>query len=103
MPTAASSRPGKLFSRRRTKWPFRYGQFDPTDLVDRNITREIRGAFSYYYARHGLKWQTDIGPVEISRVPPVTSPRPGNSGRSCSSFSDAAADELTSNMKRTIS
>ena len=25
---------------------------------------EIRGAFSYYYARHGLKWQNDFGQVE---------------------------------------
>ena len=30
-----------------------------------NNTKETRGAFSYYYARHGLKWQTDIGRVDV--------------------------------------
>jgi hypothetical protein len=56
---------GQLFSRRRYELGVRYGQFDPSDLADRNITREARGAFSYYYARHGLKWQNDIGRVEV--------------------------------------
>ena len=56
---------GQLFSRRRYEVAFRYGQFDPTDLADRNVTREARGAFSYYYARHGLKWQTDVGRVDV--------------------------------------
>ncbi|MDQ3069450.1 MAG: OprO/OprP family phosphate-selective porin [Acidobacteriota bacterium] len=55
----------KLFSRRRYEVAARYGTFDPTDLTDRNDTQEIRGAFSYYYARHGLKWQSDIGQIEI--------------------------------------
>ena len=52
---------GQLFSRRRFEVAARYGQFDPTDQTDRNITREARGALSYYYARHGLKWQSDVG------------------------------------------
>ena len=56
---------GKLFSRRRYEVAVRYGQFDPTDRADRNITKETRGSFSYYYARHGLKWQNDIGQVEV--------------------------------------
>lgn len=56
---------GKLFSRRRYEAAIRYGEFDPTDLASRNNTKEIRGAFSYYYARHGLKWQNDIGRVDV--------------------------------------
>lgn len=56
---------GQLFSRRRYEAAFRYGTFDPSHLTARNDTREIRGAFNYYYARHGLKWQTDIGRVEV--------------------------------------
>jgi len=60
---------GQLFSRRRFEVAARYGEFDPSDEVDRNITREARGAFNYYYARHGLKWQTDIGRVEVEPGP----------------------------------
>ena len=56
---------GKLFSRRRYEVAFRYGTSDPSDQAARNTTEEIRGAFSYYYARHGLKWQTDFGQVEV--------------------------------------
>ena len=56
---------GKLFSRRRYEVAIRYGQSDPSDLIDRNVTKETRGAFSYYYARHGLKWQNDIGQIEV--------------------------------------
>jgi hypothetical protein len=55
---------GKLFHRRQYEVGVRYGDFDPTDLTERNNTREVRGVFSYYYARHGLKWQTDFGQVE---------------------------------------
>lgn len=60
---------GMLFSRRRYEVAGRYGQFDPTDLVDRNITKEARVALNYYYARHGLKWQSDIGRVDIQPGP----------------------------------
>ena len=63
---------GKLFSRRRYEVAFRYGQFDPTTLADRNVTREVRGAFSYYYARHGLKWQSDVGRVDVENGPNPT-------------------------------
>jgi len=59
---------GKLFSRRRLELAARYGQYDPTDRVGRNETREVRGAFNYYHARHGLKWQTDLGQVQV-KVP----------------------------------
>ena len=56
---------GKLFSRRRYEVAFRYATSDPSDLVSRNTTEEIRGALNYYYARHGLKWQNDIGRVDV--------------------------------------
>lgn len=60
---------GKLFSRRRFEVAVRYGEYDPTELVGRNNTREMRGAFNYYYARHGLKWQTDFGRVDLQAGP----------------------------------
>jgi hypothetical protein len=56
---------GQLFSRRRYEVALRYGQFDPTDATARNNTREVRAALSYYYARHGLKWQNDVGRVDV--------------------------------------
>ena len=56
---------GQLFSRRRYEVALRYGVFDPSNLAARNDTREIRAAFNYYYARHGLKWQTDVGRVDV--------------------------------------
>ena len=52
---------GQLFSRRRFEIAVRYGVSDPSDLVSNNKQTEIRGALSYYYARHGLKWQNDFG------------------------------------------
>jgi phosphate-selective porin OprO and OprP len=55
---------GKLFCRRTLEFAFRYGQFDPTRLTTNNLTRETRVVFNWYYARHGLKWQTDVGQVE---------------------------------------
>lgn len=60
---------GQLFSRRRYEVALRYGQFDPTDLTARNNTRELRGAFNYCYARHGLKWQSDVGRVDVQAGP----------------------------------
>jgi hypothetical protein len=60
---------GRLFSRRRFEVAGRYGLFDPTRLVARNDVREVRGAFNYYYARHGLKWQSDVGRVETQTGP----------------------------------
>jgi hypothetical protein len=55
---------GYLFSRRRFEVGMRYGTFDSSDLIANNEVREMRGVFSYYYARHGLKWQSDFGRVE---------------------------------------
>ena len=52
---------GYLFSRRRFEVAARYGTFDPTRLTANNDINEVRVAFSYYYARHGLKWQSDVG------------------------------------------
>ena len=36
------------------------------DIVGNNLVKEVRGGFSYYYARHVLKWQTDFGQVETA-------------------------------------
>jgi phosphate-selective porin OprO/OprP len=60
---------GQLFSRRRFEVAGRYGMFDPTSQTSRNDVREARAAFNYYYARHGLKWQSDIGRVETQAGP----------------------------------
>jgi phosphate-selective porin OprO and OprP len=60
---------GKLFSRRRYEVALRYGRFDPSDLTTVNNINEVRGAFNYYYARHGLKWQSDFGRVEVQAGP----------------------------------
>ena len=60
---------GQLFSRRRFEVAGRYGTFDPTSLTARNDVREARAAFNYYYARHGLKWQSDSGRVETQAGP----------------------------------
>jgi hypothetical protein len=53
---------------------FRYGQRDPiasaTDVADQ---KEIRGALSYYYRRHALKFQVDGGRAELGR--PNVGPR----------------------------
>jgi hypothetical protein len=57
---------GKLFAGRRYEVAFRYGAFDPDDRIGRDVTREARGALNYYFARHGLKWQTDAGRIEVS-------------------------------------
>ena len=65
MPTGGFIQAGKLFSRRRYEVAVRYGTSDPSDLANRNTTQEIRGAVNYYYARHGLKWQTDFGQVDV--------------------------------------
>ncbi len=55
---------GYLFSRRRFEVGFRYGGFDANRTTALNNVEEIRGVFSYYYSRHGLKWQTDFGQVK---------------------------------------
>lgn len=55
---------GKLFWRRQLEVAVRYGHTDPSTLVGPDTISEARVAFSYYYLRHGLKWQTDIGQVQ---------------------------------------
>jgi phosphate-selective porin OprO/OprP len=60
---------GKLFSRRRYEVALRYGRFDPSDLTAVNNVNEARAAINYYYARHGLKWQSDVGRVELQAGP----------------------------------
>jgi hypothetical protein len=36
--------------------------------VPSNNVTETRVAFNYYHARHGLKWQTDVG-VQTTKSP----------------------------------
>jgi hypothetical protein len=66
---------GQLFSRRRFEVGFRYGQYEPSDIVDNNLVSEARGVFSYYFARHGLKWQNDFGQVEQQAGPGKANPK----------------------------
>jgi phosphate-selective porin len=60
---------GQMLNQFRT-WEaaFRYGQRDVSDLVDNDTHKEIRGAISYYYRRHSLKFQADVGRVEGARA-----------------------------------
>ena len=60
---------GQLFGARRYEVGVRYGQFSPSDRAARTRTREVRGAFSYYFARHALKWQNDIGRIAVHDGP----------------------------------
>lgn len=59
---------GYLFSRRRFEVGARYGTFDPSRIASLNDIEEIRGVFSWYYARHGLKWQSDYGRVQTQQA-----------------------------------
>jgi phosphate-selective porin len=60
---------GMMLNRPRT-WEaaFRYGQRDPNDSIDNNDITEWRVALNYYYRRHNLKFQTDVGSVETGRA-----------------------------------
>jgi phosphate-selective porin OprO and OprP len=55
---------GYLFHRRTWEVAIRHAQSDPSTSAINNITKETRGALSYYYLRHVLKWQNDFGQVE---------------------------------------
>ena len=55
---------GYLFHRRTLEIAVRHAQSDPSRSITSNLTNETRGAFSYYYLRHTLKWQNDFGQVE---------------------------------------
>jgi hypothetical protein len=59
---------GMMLNRFRT-WEaaFRYGSRDVTDRVADDDIKEIRGGISYYYSRHTLKFQADVGRVETGR------------------------------------
>ena len=59
---------GYLFSRRRFEVGARWGTFDPSRIASLNNIEEIRGVFSWYYARHGLKWQSDYGRVQTQQA-----------------------------------
>jgi len=45
----------------------RFGQREVTDLVDNDEIKEVRAGINYYYRRHSLKFQTDMGLVETGR------------------------------------
>jgi hypothetical protein len=64
---------GYLFHRRTWEVAIRHGQNDPSNLVAANVIKETRGALSYYYLRHVLKWQNDFGLVETAN--PTTGPQ----------------------------
>ena len=59
---------GSLFHRRTWEVAVRYGQSDPSLSASNNIMKETRGALSYYYARHVLKWQNDFGQVQTQNA-----------------------------------
>ena len=59
---------GYLFHRRTWEVAIRHAQSDPSDLVSNNIQKETRGALSYYYSRHVLKWQNDFGQVQTQNA-----------------------------------
>jgi hypothetical protein len=70
---------GMMLNRFRT-WEaaFRYGSRDVMDTVDDDEIEEIRGAVSYYYSRHTLKFQLDFGQVETGRPGNAAGPRKDN-------------------------
>ncbi len=55
---------GYLFGKQHWEAAFRYGQFDPTNLVGNDKQKEIGGALSYYYNKHNLKVQADFRSIE---------------------------------------
>jgi hypothetical protein len=46
---------------------FRYGQREVSELVPNDDVTEIRGGINYYYRRHNLKFQTDVGEIKTGR------------------------------------
>ena len=46
---------------------FRYGTRDVNDLIGDDDVTEIRGGINYYYRRHRLKFQADVGRTETGR------------------------------------
>ncbi len=45
----------------------RFGQFDPTDAVRVQPSKEIRGVVSYYYGRHNMKVQAALSASSRTR------------------------------------
>ena len=62
--TAFSSRRAICSTGARGKWPCGTERTTRPTSVASNIIKETRGALSYYYLRHVLKWQNDFGQVE---------------------------------------
>jgi hypothetical protein len=56
---------GVMLDRRRTlEAAIRYGDRDANDTIGNDSVSELRGGLSYYYRRHALKFQMDVGRVE---------------------------------------
>jgi phosphate-selective porin OprO and OprP len=57
---------GVMLNRRRTwEGAIRYGDRDVNDLLPNQGNTELRGGLSYYYRRHTLKLQMDVGRLEV--------------------------------------
>jgi phosphate-selective porin len=53
---------GMMLNRRRTwEGALRYGDREVSDIIANTDITELRGGISYYYRRHALKFQGDIG------------------------------------------
>ena len=59
---------GYLLRRRTWEIAVRHAQSDPSRSAANNIQKETRGALSYYYSRHVLKWQNDFGQVQTQNA-----------------------------------
>lgn len=61
---------GQMLNKRRTvEAVFRYGWRDVSNAVDNDDITEIRAGGNYYYRRHALKLQFDVGRVETRLGP----------------------------------
>jgi len=45
----------------------RYGELNPSDLVERDKVKELRGGINYFYNKHALKVQADLGYIETEQ------------------------------------
>jgi phosphate-selective porin OprO and OprP len=56
---------GVMLNHRRTwEGAIRYGDREVNDTINNDDVTELRGAISYYYRRHTLKFQMDFGQIE---------------------------------------
>jgi hypothetical protein len=61
---------GQMLNRSRTlEAAFRYGWRDVSDDIEDDDITEIRAGASYYYRRHTLKLQFDVGRIEAGLGP----------------------------------